>query len=163
MSDIIAINRRLDEIEGLLERLRKVDTGGQPLTWTPTYVGSSTAGVFTYTIQAGYYTRIGRYVFIQARVTISAIGTPPVGTMTINGLPIAPSASGNSHHSVAFGFINQFNYTAAAIELVGRIPPSDPRIILAESFDNAALVAVPAANFTNVACDLSFSGFYLID
>ena len=37
-------------------------------TWTPTVIGSTTAGSATYTIQTGVYTKIGRLVTIQCRV-----------------------------------------------------------------------------------------------
>lgn len=65
-------------------------------TWTPTFVGSVTAGVFTYTFQVGTYLRIGNLVTFHARVAISAIGTPPVGAMVISGLPFA-AADGEIH------------------------------------------------------------------
>ncbi len=72
MSDIVAINRRLDEIELLLERLRKVDAGGAWTPYTPTYTGTTIAGVTTYTAQEGWYTRLGGIVFVNGLVVWSA-------------------------------------------------------------------------------------------
>lgn len=131
--------------------------------WTPAFAGTTIAGIFTYAVQVGFYTQIGRLVFIQFNVSISAISaTVPTGNMVITGLPLTPAADANSHHGVAFTTISNFNYTNTAFELTGRIPPSDPRIFLFESFDNVAAVNVPAANFTNAACDLRGIGFYMV-
>ena len=64
-------------------------------TWTPTLVGNSTAGTTIYTVQQGYYTRIGNMVTIWADVEGSAAtGT---GTAVFGGFP--------------FTVKNQSNYT----------------------------------------------------
>lgn len=153
--------RRLGRTEAKAGPLYLEGQGSTP-EWTPAFAGTGTAGTFTYSVQVGYYTRIGRLVFIQFFVSISAIGTPPTTNMVITGLPITPSSATNSHHGVAFTTISNFNYTNTAFELTGRIPPSDPRIFLFESFDNAVTVNAPAANFTNAACDLRGIGFYMV-
>ena len=149
--DILELQARV----GLLETLAGGITSG---TWTPVWEGTGTAGVYTYTNQIGVFTRVGNLVYINARLTISAIGTPPVGNMRIGGLPYACEATYN--HPVAFGFISQFNYTAAALDLNGIVGAGIAYISLRETFDNAATVAAPAANFTNTACDMIFSATY---
>lgn len=54
-------------------------------TFTPTILGLTSAGVGTYSVQQGTYTKIGRLVFMQLAVTWSAhTGT---GAMAIGGLP----------------------------------------------------------------------------
>ncbi len=89
MSDIIAISRRLDEIELMLERLRKTDVGGVALAFTPTYDGV-TPGVTTYTTQTGSYVRFGRLIIAQASlVWTNATGT---GAVRLGGLPFAAAA-----------------------------------------------------------------------
>lgn len=129
-------------------------------TWTPAFAntGGGTPGVYTYTNQSGQYYLVGKIVFILARVTISAIGTFPVGaTMSITGLPFTSSTRNNA---ISFSRISNFNYTAAALQLLGLIGGSVTAITLAESFDNSSVVNVPAANFTNISCDLILNGFY---
>jgi hypothetical protein len=60
-------------------------------TWTPTIVGTTTAGTGTYTAQTGEYTRIGNIVHIYCALTWTAhTGT---GNMHIAGLPIAAKRS----------------------------------------------------------------------
>jgi hypothetical protein len=127
-------------------------------TWTPTFVGTGTAGVFTYTTQAGFYSRSNGLVYVTGRVGISAIGTPPVGLMIIGGLPFTSAAT--YYGPVTFGFISNFNYSASAIELTGTVSPSSAVIELFESFDNGVAVNVPAANFTNAAANIIFSATY---
>jgi hypothetical protein len=129
-------------------------------TWTPAWVGTSTAGVFTYTKQSGFYVQIGKLIFFWAQITISAIGTPPAGNMTISGLPIASDSPINSFGQVFWGLISHFNFTAAALALTGFIDQSVTTITLREAFDNSVAVNVPAANFTNVDCSVLLAGFY---
>ena len=54
-------------------------------TWTP-----SVGGTATYTLQEGFYTKIGRIVFINVRLTINVIGTG--STSTISGLPFTSAS-----------------------------------------------------------------------
>ena len=54
-------------------------------TWTPVIIGSSTAGSGTYSLQEGFYTKIGRQVTVTGAIVWSAhTGT---GTMRVSGLP----------------------------------------------------------------------------
>lgn len=63
-------------------------------TWTPTVVGSSTAGTTTYTAQIGHYTKIGSLVIVQFNVSYSAAtGT---GVLLIQGLPFTINNTTNS-------------------------------------------------------------------
>ena len=58
-------------------------------TWTPTIIGSTTAGTGTYTTQAGIYVRVGNMVYISGTVIWTAhTGT---GNMLIAGLPFTRS------------------------------------------------------------------------
>jgi hypothetical protein len=69
-------------------------------TFTPTVVGTTTAGTTTYVVQAGYYQRIGSLVYVQATLSISAAtGT---GTALFGGLPftIKNQANGNNAGSI---------------------------------------------------------------
>lgn len=128
-------------------------------TFVPAFTGSAGAGTFTYVRQLGYYVKLGGLVFVTGWVTISAISVAPTGNMAITGLPFACNASGD-RYAMTFGLIDNFNYTNTAFQLVGRVNASNSQVALQETFDNVAEVAVPAANFTNAACNLMFSGSY---
>jgi hypothetical protein len=63
-------------------------------TFTPTIVGTTLAGTGTYAAQQAKYTKIGRIVYIQARIDWTAhTGT---GAMRISGLPFAVSSSAST-------------------------------------------------------------------
>ena len=59
-------------------------------TWTPTIIGTSTAGTASYTAQVGNYTKIGRVVYIRFTVEYnSGTGT---GSLRVSGLPFTVGA-----------------------------------------------------------------------
>jgi hypothetical protein len=55
--------------------------------WTPTIVGYTTSGVFTYDIQEGTYTKVGNLVTVNCAIYVTATATSPVGNVNIYGLP----------------------------------------------------------------------------
>ena len=76
-------------------------------TWTPTVIGTSTAGTATYTTQNGTYTRTGRMVYFQLELLWnSGTGT---GSLRINGLPFT---CGANNCSVSVGDIENVALTA---------------------------------------------------
>ena len=79
-------------------------------TFTPTIVGTTTAGSGTYNAQLGRYTRIGRVVTFQLYVDWSAhTGT---GNMEIEGLPFTSNITGDLYSAVA---IRTNNVTLTAL------------------------------------------------
>jgi hypothetical protein len=152
---LAVLERRLE----MLERGVELPVTG---TWTPIFQGSGTAGTFTYGAdRQGYYIRVSDRILFHGRVRITAISTPPTGTMRIGGLPFtANSNTGDS--AVSLGYISQFNYATSAIQLTAIVVANTTYMALYESFDNIATVAAPAANFTNAACDIVVSGLYQI-
>jgi hypothetical protein len=77
----------VDDAGAVYQMLTYVPSG----TFTPTIIGTSTAGTGTYTTQYGIYTRIGNVCHIWIRVTWTAhTGT---GNGTIGGLPFSPNIS----------------------------------------------------------------------
>jgi hypothetical protein len=77
--------------------------------WTPTVIGSSTAGTANYTTQIGRYTKIGRAVSIQMQLTWDS-GTGSGAGMSIVGLPFT-SASFNAQ-ALAPGQVNNIVLSA---------------------------------------------------
>jgi hypothetical protein len=64
-------------------------------TWTPTVIGSTTAGTATYSSQVGSYTKIGRVVQIVGFCAWSS-GTGTGPSMRIEGLPFTVLSSANA-------------------------------------------------------------------
>jgi len=62
-------------------------------TFTPTIVGGTTAGTGSYSVQTGFYTKIGDTIHVQIRISWSAhTGT---GNLQIGGLPYSASTTAN--------------------------------------------------------------------
>lgn len=89
----LAMQRQIQGLQNTLEVLRKSDavlyaTG----TWTPTLIGLTIAGTFTYAATtAGNYTRLGNTVLLRGRINITTVTVAPTGNLTIQGLPITPA------------------------------------------------------------------------
>ncbi len=153
----IGYERRLQALE---RRAREIGYGvpNPAASWTPTFIGSGTPGTFTYASQSGRYVRVGDFCFITGVVAISAIPVAPTGNVRIGGLPYAAIANS----AISFGYINNFNYSAGALQLTGLIGGGTNYILLFESFDNALAVEVPSANFINTGCNMQFFGMYQV-
>ncbi len=152
MSDIVAISRRLDEIELMLERLRKIDLGGVPTPYTPTYLGASVAGATTYTTQVGFYTRFGRLIIFNGRV----IWTAATGTGTaVISIPLTSQNTTDMRYSLA---IYSSGLTFANNNVVGLIGPNAAGFSMQSLLTNAA----PTAVAVEAAGDVIFAGLYYI-
>ena len=69
--------------------------------WTPTIVGSTTSGAFTYSVQEGTYTKVGDLVTVASAIYVTATATSPVGNVSIYGLPFT---IGNQFPSFTIGW-----------------------------------------------------------
>ena len=95
-------------------------------TFTPTAAGSSSAGVGTYSIQVGHYTKIGREVFYRLTVAWSAhTGT---GGLRITGLPFTSNAAANSY-AIGATYFNGLT-VGAGKQLVTYIAPGTSQVVL---------------------------------
>ena len=82
-------------------------------TFTPTIVGTSTAGVGVYVNQNGRYTKVGRLVTCQIYLNWSAhTGT---GDMRIGGLPFATASTSAIYYAASIGYANNLSLTAGYI------------------------------------------------
>jgi hypothetical protein len=127
--------------------------------FTPIFLGSGTAGVFTYTVQFGKYLRLGPWVWVRGRVTISAIGTPPTGVISIANLPYTAASDSANNAALALGIISQINLSAGSLGLTCQVTAGTTTAPLIEYFDNAAAANLPAGAL-NTTASISFSGCY---
>lgn len=110
-------------------------------TFTPTIVGSTTAGTGTYTTQVGRYTKIGRMVTVSVAVTWTAhTGT---GNLRIGGLPFA-SANVGVETPLPLQYQN-LTVPASAIAF-GAVPANSSQIVIRS-------ITGGAANFAELALD----------
>jgi hypothetical protein len=94
-------------------------------TFTPTIIGSTTAGSATYSTQAGNYTKIGRLVTVQ--MYIGWTGHTGTGDMSISGLPFT-SINTISVASAAIGLSDSISLTAGNI-LAGYVVPNATEVL----------------------------------
>jgi hypothetical protein len=92
-------------------------------TWTPTLTGSTgTIGSQTYSIQAGRYVKIGRFVLLTGYVTVSNKGSW-TGSVRISGFPFTVNNDSESYSAHMFYAINvtlpALNYGFGAFAEIG--------------------------------------------
>jgi hypothetical protein len=117
--------------------------------FTPTLAGSTGAGSFTYSNQAGYYVKVGNKVTITFSVTLSAIGTAGTGFLRILGSPWTTSGSAAAVYARGSVTTGNVNFDGAANSLV-LLPRSSSSVefVIDEVFDGAASTSVSAADLT---------------
>ena len=82
-------------------------------TFTPTVIGTTTAGTGTYTSQVGRYTKIGNLVTIQVYLAWTAhTGT---GNMRFGNFPFNTASDAGSLSAAAIGYVNNIALTAGNI------------------------------------------------
>ena len=114
-------------------------------TWTP--VDSSGAGL-TLTTSAARYTKIGRTVFVQARIVFPS--TASTATVLIGGLPFTSSADSRTGLSLGYN-----NFAANYLPFISASSP------LVELFTVASGGAQPT-NVNLSSSTFAFSGFYTV-
>lgn len=131
-------------------------------SWTPIFIGSGTAGTFTYSIQVGRFSRIGNLVFIEAQLAISAITVNPTGSLLISGLPFA---SGNPGAVVlacpSIGRWGGITLDAGYTSLNAEVVNNTTQIEFIESGSGLAISLLPATGLGTLA-DVTISGVYRI-
>jgi hypothetical protein len=126
-------------------------------TFTPTASGTSTAGAGTYTIQSGFYTKIGNRVYYN--IHISWTNHTGTGNVFLGGLPFTSSATSFTQSAAA-------SYTNALGVTSGNVPQLYVSVntteISIEQFQAAGVGSIPVPIDTAVAA-LLVSGHYFVD
>lgn len=160
-SDIARQLQRLNLRIGLGEVIeRPLSSSG---TFTPAYEGTGTAGSWTYSVQAGFYTRIGNRCFFNLSLTAATRPGAPTGNGVIVGLPFTSDATTNSHSAVTLDTIDAVTLGATNVMLTARIPPNTTRIDLIEVLGTAPTVAgFLAATGLSATATIRVAGHYMI-
>jgi hypothetical protein len=72
-------------------------------TWTPAFA-FGTSGSVTYTVQSGYYRKVGSLVFVECNIIIASVSSP-TGSVTVNNLPFTTNSSTENVASLAVGIV----------------------------------------------------------
>lgn len=131
--------------------------------FTPAYEGTGVAGVWTYSFQVGFYTRIGNRCFFNLSLTAATRPTPPTLLGVIVGLPFTSASDSNSHATVSLDTIDAVTLSATCVMLTARIPPGTTRIELIEVLGTAPTAAgALAATGLSATATIRIAGHYMI-
>jgi hypothetical protein len=125
-------------------------------TFTPTAVGTSSAGTGTYSIQLGRYKIIDKICYFNLRVVWS--GHTGTGDLKIGGLPVACKNLTNYFPAVTVNAEN-LTFPAGATAAIGGVVSATTTIELRGA--GTALAPTPIA--LDTAANINISGFYEID
>lgn len=149
---MIELQRQIRDIEVRLERMEKADVGSMSLTYTPTYDGS-TPGATTYSVQVGFYARIGNIIIAWGTIVwTAASGT---GNARIS-LPFTASATTNNNVAA---YVRTVNVTFANGSVQAQIAANTAYIEMISPATNAGgtNLSVEAAG------NIIFTAIYPID
>lgn len=158
------------EQDKLLRRIKATETKETPLyqkgTFSPTLVGSGTAGTFTYgSGNVVEWTRDGNRLHYNGRLQITGTSVNPVGNMTINGWPFAGVADTNSTIAGIGTFMWTFITLVAGYTVIHlQFNNGSSVATLVRSGSNVALAIVQGAELTSGGgtYDFRFGGNYRI-
>lgn len=127
-------------------------------TFTPTIsFGGSSVGV-TYSVQSGYYVRVGNCINYVINITLSSKGSS-TGTFSISGFPVS-AGSANLSYPTASIFINNINSLLTAGTLVGTLQSN---ILTVNNFSiTTALNSLLNNIFFNNNTVINLTGFYMV-
>lgn len=128
-------------------------------TFTPSASGNTTAGTGTYSIQQGYYTRIGREV--NFRILLSWSAHTGTGGLNITGLPFTSSNATNHYPNASFYYNGLL--VGAGKMLTSQIAPSSTSMSLfASDPSGGATAVINNGTFDTAVASLSITGTYMV-
>ena len=124
-------------------------------SWTPALqFGGAAVGMGATVL--GIYTKIGRVVFFQGRVTLSDKGSS-TGNALIQGLPFTSRNLANSSHAITI-WNNGVNYDGYPHGLVGH---NEAFITLYETAEGGGITNLTNSDFANTD-DIIVTGHYIV-
>lgn len=109
-------------------------------TFTPTVIGSGTAGTATYSTQIGNYTRIGREVFF--RIILVWTGGTGTGNLLVTGLPYTVNAN-NGNAPISLGFPSTITIAAGTNQVYAFVVANSTNIAFTEIDFNTSNTSLP--------------------
>jgi hypothetical protein len=103
-------------------------------TWTPTIGGSGGQSGQAYSIQVGWYVKVGRLVTAGFRVQLSSLGTITTDVQ-VQGLPFASANVANQTASCALG--RWQNFTSTYVHLAAVLAPNTTALTLSAATGTA--------------------------
>jgi len=115
-------------------------------SWTPVVAGATTAGTVAYSSRDGYYTKIGRLLYVWFDVDVSSFSGGS-GSLTITGFPFSSANSTNFYPTFQPWFVASA-YASTYTTPTGSINPNTSVLILYSTDDGHANFAAMNVNQT---------------
>lgn len=136
--------------------VNSVDLTPEEGTFNPIFIGSTTAGTPTYSVQEGFYIKIGDMVFISGRVAITALGSIS-GNIRLGGIPFSVAGQSTAGVWQDAGFIGRVqNFTGVSNISVGNFVTTTS--FLALYIDSGTTVVTDSELTTS--SHVRFAGWY---
>jgi len=131
-------------------------------TWTPGYAGATSAGSYTFTTQAGAYTKIGNRVTVDFKLLNIVTGSVGSGNVQITGLPftVQNTVDLNVQGSVRF---SQYNVNDSTIGISLQPSGNDAHCSIILTRDNTSNISLNVSEKQTDGADIYGSVTYFID
>lgn len=152
------------DIAALYKRVQALETLESPASnagsWTPSISGTGGGGTLAYTAnRVGAYTRVSDLCYIQFRVELATVTTPPTGNLVVAGLPFTPRNRANGFWLIDITASDNLNIGATGVQVAGRVILNQNYLDIVELRDAAGFVSI--AGSTAVAgLSIIGSGWY---
>jgi hypothetical protein len=130
-------------------------------TFTPTIAGATTAGVQTYVVQTGFYTRIGNRVYFNLRIVLSAKDVATSGSLIIAGLPFTSNITASNFSPVAVSNVGLITLTALYNQVSAQIENNSAFMYLGQIGSGQSFSYLQATAFTDTT-RIAVSGHYAV-
>lgn len=132
-------------------------------TFTPQFEGRSTPGLWTYSEQVGFYTRIGNRCLFNLSLIATARSSVPAGTALISHLPFTSDVTSGCYSPVTLDSIDAITLSGTIVQLTARIPPNATYMEFLEVTGTAPSVAsFLAATGITAGAVMRVSGQYMV-
>lgn len=130
-------------------------------TFVPTIAGATTAGVQTYAVQTGFYTRIGNRVYFNLRVVLSAKDAATSGNLIINGLPFTSSATASNFSPLSVSNVGLITLTPLYTQVSSQVENNSALMYLGQIGSGQSFSYLQAAAFTDTT-RIAVAGNYAV-
>ena len=139
------------------------DVGIESGVFTPTLIGSVTAGVHTYSTQSGHYVKQGKLVNCVMYITVSSKDAAINGTLQIAGLPFPVKTSAVYLPSGAICNFSGITFTAGYTFIGARGNSGASKFDLFQSGSGVGKISLSQAALAGTTMEIGITATYETD
>ena len=131
-------------------------------TWTPVFAGGSSAGSYTPGTTTGFYTKVGRKVYVTASLLNIATNTAGSGELRITGLPFTPNNDAGASSNIGTVMLDNFNVNNNTIHLCSLVSPNETYMTIREIVDGGGDSTMAVTDKDSDGSDLVINCTYIV-